>query len=103
MRVFRRLGIFLLALLAAAALSGVAAPSAGRFSRVPAGVAVAGLPVGGFTSEEARALVRARLSEPVEFELDAKTWTASPEELGVSASVDDAIAAALAARGGAAI
>ena len=103
MRVFRRLGIFLLALLAASALSGVAAPSAGRFSRVPAGVAVGGLPVGGFTSEEARALVRARLAEPVEFELDAKTWTASPEELGVSAPVDEAIAAALAARGGDAI
>ena len=103
MRVFRRLGIFLLALLAASALSGVAAPSAGRFSRVPAGVAVGGLPVGGFTSEEARALVRARLAAPVEFELDGKTWTASPEELGVSASVDEAIAAALAARGGDAV
>ena len=103
MRVFRRFGIFLLALLAATALSGVAAPSAGRFSRVPAGVVVGGLPVGGFTSEEARALVRARLSEPVEFELDAKTWTASAAELGVSASVDDAIAAALAAQSGEAI
>ncbi len=100
MRVFRRLGVFLLALLAASVLSGVAAPSAGRFSRVPAGVAVGGLPVGGFTSEEARALVRARLAEPVQFELNGKAWTASPEELGVSASVDEAIAAALAARGG---
>jgi lipoprotein-anchoring transpeptidase ErfK/SrfK len=67
---------------------------------VPAGVAVGGLPVGGFTSEEARALVRARLAEPVEFELGPKTWTASPEELGVSAPVDEAIAAALAARSG---
>ena len=43
------------------------------------------------------------MAEPVEFELDGKTWTASPEELGVSASVDEAIAAALAARGGDAI
>jgi lipoprotein-anchoring transpeptidase ErfK/SrfK len=103
MRVFRRFGIFLLALLAAAALSGVAAPSAGRFSRVPAGVAVGGLPVGGFTSEEARALVRARLTAPVEFQLDGKTWKASPEELGVSAPVDEAIASALAARTGDAV
>ena len=103
MKVFRRFGLFLLALLAAAALSGVAAPSAGRFSRVPAGVTVGALPVGGFTSEEARALVRERLSAPVEFELDGKTWTATPEELGVSASVDDAIAAALAGRIGDAV
>ena len=103
MRVFRRLGIFLLALLAAAALSGVAAPSAGRFSRVPAGVAVGGLPVGGFTSEDARALVRARLTAPIEFELDGKTWTATSEELGVAASVDEAIAAALAGRAGDAV
>lgn len=99
----RTFGFFLLAMIATAALAGVAAPSAGTLSRVPPGVAVAGLPVGGFTSEEARALVRARLAAPVEFELDAKTWTASPEDLGVSASVDEAIAAALAARGGDAI
>ncbi|MBA3383568.1 MAG: L,D-transpeptidase family protein [Actinobacteria bacterium] len=103
MRIFRRLGIFLLALLAAATPFGVAAPSAGRFSRVPAGVSVGELPVGGFTSEEARALVRARLAAPVEFELGARTWTATPDELGVSASVDDAIAAALAGRTGDAV
>jgi lipoprotein-anchoring transpeptidase ErfK/SrfK len=103
MRVFRRLGLFVLALLAAAALSGVAAPSAGRFSRVPPGVTVGTLPVGGFTSEEARALVRARLTAPIEFELDGKAWTATPEELGVSASVDEAIAAALAGRTGEAV
>ncbi len=103
MKRFRHLGVFLSSLLAAAALSGVAAPSAGRFSHVPPGVAVGGLPVGGFTSEEARALVRARLAAPVEFELDGRTWTATPEELGVSASVDDAIAAALAAQSGDAV
>jgi lipoprotein-anchoring transpeptidase ErfK/SrfK len=103
MRIFRRSGIFVLALLAAAALSGVAAPSAGRFSRVPPGVTVGALPIGGFTSEEARALVRERLSAPLEFELDGRTWTATPEELGVSASVDEAIAAALAGRTGDAV
>ena len=103
MRLFRRLGIFLLAIVAAAALFGVAAPSAGRFSRVPAGVTVGALPVGGFTSEEARALVRARLAAPIEFQLGEKTWRATAEELGVRAAVDDAIAAALAGRTGDAI
>jgi lipoprotein-anchoring transpeptidase ErfK/SrfK len=103
MRIFRRLAVFLFALLAAAALSGVAAPSAGRFSHVPAGVTVGGLPVGGFTSEEARALVRARLAAPVDFELGVRKWSATPEELGVSASVDEAIAAALASRSGDAV
>ena len=103
MQVFRHLGIFLVALLAASALSGVAAPSAGRFSHVPPGVTVGGLPVGGFTSEEARALVRSRLAAPVEFELDGKTWTATPDKLGVAASVDEAIASALAGRNGDAI
>jgi lipoprotein-anchoring transpeptidase ErfK/SrfK len=100
MRVFRRVGVFALALLAAAGLSGVAAPSAGQFSRVPAGVSVAGLPVGGFTSEETRALLRSRLEAPIQFELDGRTWTASAEELGVAAPVDEAVAAALAARPG---
>ncbi len=91
----RRAGLFFLAVLAAAALSGVAAPSAGRFSRVPAGVSVGGLPVGGFGSEEARGLVRARLAEPVRFQLGARTWKATAGQLGVAAAVDDAIAEAL--------
>jgi lipoprotein-anchoring transpeptidase ErfK/SrfK len=99
----RAFGLFLLATVCSAALAGVAAPSAGTLSRVPVGVTVAGLPVGGFTSEETRALLRERLTAPVEFELDGKTWTATPEELGVSAAVDDAIAAALAGRTGDAV
>jgi lipoprotein-anchoring transpeptidase ErfK/SrfK len=92
---FRRLGLFLLAAVGAAAVSGVAAPSAGKLSRVPPGVSVAGLPVGGFTSEEARALVRSTLSAPVTFELQGRTWAASAEQLGVAAGVDSAIAKAL--------
>jgi lipoprotein-anchoring transpeptidase ErfK/SrfK len=99
----RRLGAFLVILLVAAALSGVAAPSAGQFSRVPAGVSIAGLPVGGFTSEDARGLLRERLSEPVRFELGAKTWKATAEQLGVDAGVDAAIAAALHAPTGASV
>jgi lipoprotein-anchoring transpeptidase ErfK/SrfK len=95
MRIFRHVGPFLLALVAAAALAGVAAPSAGTLSRVPVGVSVAGLPIGGFSSEETRVLLRAAYAAPVAFRLDGRTWRASAERLGVSAAVDDAVARAL--------
>jgi lipoprotein-anchoring transpeptidase ErfK/SrfK len=103
MRAVRRAGVFLLALVAAVSVSGVAAPGAGQFSRVPAGVSVGGLPVGGFTSEETRELVRAALEAPVRFELGRRTWRASSEQLGVAAAVDDAVAAALHAPVGASV
>jgi lipoprotein-anchoring transpeptidase ErfK/SrfK len=99
-RAFRRLGLFLLAALGAAAVSGVAAPSAGKLSRVPPSVSVGGLQVGGFTSEDARALVRQSLSAPVRFEVGHRRWTASAEQLGVSAGVDQGIAQALRATPG---
>jgi lipoprotein-anchoring transpeptidase ErfK/SrfK len=95
MRVIRRLAAFLLVLTAAAAVSGVTAPSAGQLSTVPPGVTIAGLPVGGFTSEEARGLIRERLSAPVPFRLGARTWRAKAEQLGVGAGVDAAIAKAM--------
>ena len=98
-----RWGIRFLALPAALALAGVAAPAAGQDAKLPPGVSIAGLPVGGFTSEEARTLVRRALAEPVPFRLGGRSWAASPEQLGVAAAVDDAIAAALRAPLGAAI
>lgn len=101
MRAFRRWGLRLLALPLAFALAGVAAPSAGQLSRVPLGVSIGGLPLGGFTSEQARGIVREALAQPVRFELEGRAWTASAAELGVSASVDDAVAAALHAGRGA--
>jgi lipoprotein-anchoring transpeptidase ErfK/SrfK len=100
-RVFRRVGVFLLALVAAVSVSGVAAPAAGQFSRVPMGVSVSGLPVGGFTSEETRELVREAVEAPVRFELGRRSWKATSSQLGVDAAVDDAVAAALHARVGA--
>jgi lipoprotein-anchoring transpeptidase ErfK/SrfK len=99
-RGFRRLALFLLAALGAAAVSGVAAPSAGKLSRVPPSVSVGGLQVGGFTSEEARALVRQSLSAPVRFEDGRRGWSATAEQLGVSAGVDQTLARALRATPG---
>lgn len=92
MRVF---GLFLISVVGAAALAGVAAPSAGTLSRVPVGVSIAGLPVGGFTSEEARGLVRAGLAQPLLFRLDRKTWRATPTTLGSYPAADAAVAEAL--------
>jgi lipoprotein-anchoring transpeptidase ErfK/SrfK len=103
MVVFRRWALRLLALPAALALAGVAAPSAGQVSRVPLGVSIAGLPVGGFTSEETRQLVREALARPVAFQFEGRTWTVPADELGISASIDDAIASALHARSGTAV
>ena len=103
MRVFRRIGPFLLALLAAATLAGLAAPSAGKLSRVPVGVTVAGLPMGGFTSEETRVLLRSVYSAPLRFQLGERRWRASPQQLGVTAAVDEAVASALATESGASV
>jgi lipoprotein-anchoring transpeptidase ErfK/SrfK len=103
MHAFRRAGPFLIALLAAAALAGVAAPSAGTLSRVPVGVTVAGLPIGGFSSEETRTLLRSAYAAPVAFHFGNRSWRASAEQLGVSAGVDEAVARALAAEPGSAL
>ena len=92
---FRRWALRLLALPAALLLAGVATPAAGTVSRVPVGVTVGGLPVGGFTSEETRALLRERLAAPVQFELNGRTWSIGVDELGVDAGVDATIAEAL--------
>ena len=62
---------------------------------MPVGVSVSGLPVGGFTSEETRELVREAVEAPVRFELGRRSWKATSSQLGVAAAVDDAVAAAL--------
>lgn len=104
MRSLRRWGLHLLALPLVALLAGVAAPAAGRPSLpIAAGVTVGGLPIGGFTSVEARALVRERLDSPLELEAGARGLTARPGQLGAYAAVDAAVAQALHAEPGAAV
>jgi lipoprotein-anchoring transpeptidase ErfK/SrfK len=104
MQTLRRWGLHLLALPTVALLAGVAAPAAGRPPiPIAAGVSVGGLPVGGFTSLEARALVRERMDSPVELQAGARAVTASPERLGAYAAVDAAVAEALHAESGASV
>ena len=104
MRRFFVWGLRLLALPLVAALAGVAAPAAGKPAQpIAAGVTIAGLPVGGFTPQEARGLVRREYGTPLEFRLGSDTWTATLDDLGVYASVDDAVTRAVHARPGSAV
>jgi lipoprotein-anchoring transpeptidase ErfK/SrfK len=94
----RRVLLRVLAVPAVAAIACAAAPAAGRSTEpIAAGVTVAGLPVGGFRSEEARALVRQGLERPVGFELGDLRWTATTTQLGAYVAVDAAVAEALTA------
>ena len=75
---------------------GVAAPDAARKPVVIApGVSVAGVKVGGMTSEPARARVERAFGRPLRLSFGKKRWRISPRYLGASAAVDDAVSRAL--------
>jgi lipoprotein-anchoring transpeptidase ErfK/SrfK len=104
MRRFLRWSLHALALVGALALAGVAAPAAGRPSHtVAAGVDVAGMPVGGFGWAESRNLVREALVQPLEFEVEARSWTVSPAKFAFAADLDHTTAQALRAATGATV
>ena len=75
---------------------GVTAPAAGPSTVVIAdGVTIAGVSVGGMTSEPARERLRARFDQPVWFAYGKKRWGVQPWKLGSAAAVDEAIGRAL--------
>jgi lipoprotein-anchoring transpeptidase ErfK/SrfK len=75
---------------------GVAAPDAARKPVVIApGVTVAGIPVGGLTSEPARTRIEKRFFRPLRLVYGDKQWRISPRYLGASAGIDNAVAVAL--------
>lgn len=93
---------FPLAVLACTLAVGVAAPSASPpLPYIAAGVKLAGLDVGGLTSEQARARVKRAFDRPVTFGFYAKRWKVSAIELGANPHLLAAIARALDARPGA--
>jgi hypothetical protein len=95
----RRAAVFLAFLLAATATVGFAAPDASPPpSAIAAGVTVAGIEVGGLTSEPARARLRAAAARPLVFTFGRRTWNATPEQLGAGFAIDEAVTRALAAR-----
>ena len=75
---------------------GIAAPDAARKPVVIAtGVKVAGVSVGGLTSEPARTRIEKAFGRPLRLQFGDKRWRISPRYLGASAAVDEAIARAL--------
>jgi lipoprotein-anchoring transpeptidase ErfK/SrfK len=75
---------------------GFAAPDAARKPVVIApGVKVAGVSIGGLTSEPARTRVEKAFGRPLRLQFGEKRWRISPRYLGASAAVDEAIARAL--------
>jgi lipoprotein-anchoring transpeptidase ErfK/SrfK len=97
-----RRGLIVLAVPVLVALGlGVTAPAAGPSTVVIAqGVRIAGVPVGGMTSEPARELLRARFGQPVRFAYGERRWDVQPWKLGAGAAVDEAVGHALRARTG---
>jgi lipoprotein-anchoring transpeptidase ErfK/SrfK len=80
---------------------GVTAPAAGPSTIVIAnGVRIAGVPVGGMTSEPARERLRARFAQPVAFAYGQRRWRTRPWKLGAGAAVDEALGRALRAPAG---
>jgi hypothetical protein len=83
-------------LVVAVCVFGVAAPVALPPPRAIApGVVVAGVRIGGLTSEPARDRLQAAASRPLRFTLDERRWAVPAGQFGTSAAVNDAIARAL--------
>jgi lipoprotein-anchoring transpeptidase ErfK/SrfK len=75
---------------------GVAAPDAARKQvAIATGVTVAGVKVGGLTSEPARARIDREFGRPLRLRFGDKRWRISPRYLGASAAIDEAVARAL--------
>ena len=95
---------FPFAVLASTLVVGVAAPAASPpLPYIASGVKVAGIDVGGLTSEQARARVKRGFDRPVAFGFYDKRWKVSAMELGANPHLASAIARALLSRPGARI
>jgi lipoprotein-anchoring transpeptidase ErfK/SrfK len=87
-------------LLAAVALGGVFAPSSRQYPAIAPGVQIGPAPVGGLTSEPARAAVEKAFAKPVRVTYGGKTWALEPARVALRAGVDEAVVRALQAAPG---
>jgi lipoprotein-anchoring transpeptidase ErfK/SrfK len=83
----------------APALRGDAAPPV----LVPQGVAVAGIPVGGMSNEQAQAALAPAFAEPVRLVYGDTAWRLVPTRFGLDVSIADGVAEALTAQPGTAV
>ena len=90
--------LVLLVVLAAGVACAAASAGGQSPSVISPRVTIAGVPVGGLTSEPARTKVRRAFERPLVFEHEGGRWTMDPYLLGGEAAVDRAIADALRAR-----
>jgi lipoprotein-anchoring transpeptidase ErfK/SrfK len=96
----RRVLLLVVGLALAVGAACVTAPAAGQSgARIAPGVVVYGVPLGGFSSEPARRLLRDALSRPLPVVADGVERRIVPESFGLAGSVDEAVAEALAASG----
>jgi hypothetical protein len=96
----RRLFVLVVGLALAVGAACVVAPAAGQSGALIApGVVVYGVPLGGFSSEPARRLLRDAMSRPLPVVVDGVERGIVPETFGLAGAVDDAVAEALAAPG----
>ena len=85
----------LLALIATAGLACAAAPASTPTRTVPAGVSVAGIPVGGLSAEPARARIEGAFARSIRVTYRHKNIWIKPETLGTGLSVEAAVGSAL--------
>jgi lipoprotein-anchoring transpeptidase ErfK/SrfK len=81
----------------AAGLACAAAPASQPTRTIPAGVSVAGVRVGGLSSEPARARIEASFARPLTIRYRGARTAVAPEQVGATLSVDAAVSSALAA------
>ncbi|HZP74299.1 MAG TPA: L,D-transpeptidase family protein [Gaiellaceae bacterium] len=90
----------LAALCAAAGLACAAAPASTPTRAIPDGVSVAGIHVGGLTSEPARSRIDTAFQQPLSITYAGESTTIAPATLRARVDVDAAVGSALAATPG---
>ena len=88
-------------LVAFVALACAAAPGAARMPAIAPGVRAGAIPLGGLTSEPARAKLEATFARAIPVKRGTHRWWASPQRLGAGAAIDSAVSEALGAQAGA--
>ena len=90
----------LVAIVAAAGLACAAAPASTPSPLIAPGVTVSGVRLGGLTAEPARAKVELAFSQPVTIDTPRGPLRVTPDEVGASSSIAEAVSSALAATPG---